>query len=112
MAEQQRKDVRIQSEQFISYKLYDKENKVCDQGMGVARDVSKTGVAFENRRSMECGLRIELSIALIEEVIQTDGTIRNVKNLDENKFLIGIEFNNISKEEIVKLAKEFPSIKG
>jgi hypothetical protein len=112
MAEQERKDVRIQSERFISYKLFDKKNKVCDEGMGVARDVSKTGVALENRRSMEVGMRIELSIALSEEIVQTDGTIRNVKILDENKFLIGIEFNKISNEEIEKLAKEFPSIKG
>jgi hypothetical protein len=80
--------------------------------MGVARDVSKTGVALENRRSMEVGSQIELIIALTEEVVQTYGTVRNVKKLNENQFLLGIEFNKISKEEIEKIAKEFPSIKG
>jgi c-di-GMP-binding flagellar brake protein YcgR len=112
MAKQERKNVRIQSEQFISYKLYDKKGKVCDEGMGVARDVSKTGIALENRRTMEIGARIELTIALREDVIHTEGTIRNVKELAENSYLTGIEFNKISKEEIEQLAKEFPSIKG
>ena len=111
MTEQKRKEVRIQSEQFISYKLFDKDDKVCGEGMGVARDVSKTGVALENRHSMELGARIELTIAMTDDVIQADGTVRNVNALDENAYLIGIEFKNISNEEIEKLAKEFPSIK-
>lgn len=111
MTEQKRKDVRIQSEQFISYILYDKDEKVCDEGMGVARDVSRTGVALENRRSMEVGARIDLTIAMTDDVVQTEGTVRNVKDLDENAYLIGVEFKNISNEEIEKLAKEFPSIK-
>jgi hypothetical protein len=79
--------------------------------MGVARDVSKTGVALENRHSMDLGARIELTIAMADDVIQADGLVRNVNALDENAYLIGIEFKNISNEEIEKLAKEFPSIK-
>ena len=112
MAKKERKSVRIQSEQFISYKLYDKTNKVCDEGMGVARDLSKTGLALENRRSMEIGTHIELTMALGDDVVQTSGTVRNVKVVNENSYLIGIEFNKISNDEIEKLAKEFPSIKG
>jgi hypothetical protein len=111
MTEQERKDVRIQSEQFISFKLFDKDEKVCAEGIGIARNVSKTGVALENRHSMDIGARIELTIAMADDIVQADGTVRNVNGLDENAYLIGIEFRNISIEEIEKLAKEFPSIK-
>lgn len=110
MSDNNRKDVRIQSEQFISYTLFDHDEKVCDEGMGVARDVSRNGMALESRRSMEVGYRIDLSIALGEEVLQTEGIVRNVKEPGESGYLIGIEFKNISKEEIEKLVKQFPNI--
>ena len=32
MSDNNRKDVRIQSEQFISYTLFDHDEKVCDEG--------------------------------------------------------------------------------
>ena len=111
MSEQSRKDVRIKSEQFISYTLFSQDNKVCDEGMGVARDVSRNGMALENRRTMEVSARIELSIAAGDDVVQAEGIVRNAKEIGENIYLIGIEFKNISDEEIEKLAKEFPNIK-
>ena len=105
-----RKGVRVESEQFISYKLFDSENRICDEGMALAKDISRNGVAVENRRSFDIDSRLELTIALSEDLIQTEGVVRNVKEIDEKTYLIGIEFSNITKDQIKKLSKEFPGI--
>ena len=110
MSFQDRKSMRAESDQFISYRVYDKENRICDEGMAKTRDLSRTGVAVENRRPFEVGARVELTIALIKEVIKTESVVRNVKKIDEQTYHIGLEFIKISEEEIEKLRKELPNL--
>ena len=105
-----RKGVRVESEQFISYKLFDSENRICDEGMALAKDISRSGVAVENRRTFEIDSRLELTIALSEDLVQTEGMVRNVKEIDDKTYLIGIEFTQITEDQIKKLSKEFPGI--
>jgi hypothetical protein len=78
--------------------------------MAKTKDISRSGVAVENRRPIEVGTRVELTIALKEELIKTYATVRNVKELDEQNFHIGLEFVKISEEELDKLSKEFPNL--
>jgi hypothetical protein len=110
MSKEERKTTRLESDQFISYRLYDTNNQVCDEGMAKTKDISSSGVAVENRREFDVGARVELTIALKEELIKTEALVRNIKKLDESTFLIGMEFTNISASEIEKLSKEFPQI--
>jgi hypothetical protein len=110
MEESNRKGVRIESEQFISYKLYDSKNRICDEGMALAKDISRTGVAVENRKEFEIGSRAELTLALSADLIQIEGIVRNVNKIDEKKYLIGLEFTKITDDQIAKLKKEFPTI--
>ena len=110
MSKEDRKTTRLESDQFISYRLYDDNNQICDEGMAKTKDISSSGVAVENRREFDVGARVELTIALSEELIKTEALVRNITKLDENTFLIGMEFTNISASEIEKLSKEFPHI--
>jgi PilZ domain len=110
MSFKDRKSVRAESDQFISYRAYDSQNRVCDEGMAKTRDISRTGVSVENRRLMEVGAKVELTIALIDDIIKTESVVRNVKKVDDQTFYIGLESTKISEEEIEKLGKEFPNL--
>ncbi len=110
MSEQKRKTVRIQSDQFISFKVYDDQNRICDEGMALAKDISKSGVLLENRTGFEIGAKVQLTIALSDELVNVKGSVRRVQSIDDNSFQIGIEFEGLSEEEIEKIASEFPNI--
>jgi len=72
MSTEDRKASRLESTQFISYPLYDSEGRICEEGMARTRDISRSGVAVENRTSFEVGAKVELTIALSEELIKTE----------------------------------------
>ena len=112
MSLQNRKSTRMDRDQFISYRVYDAEGNICDEGMATTRDISRSGVAIENRRRMDIDLKVELTIALSEELIKTEAMVRNVKELERENFLIGLEFLSLSTEEFEKLKREFPEIVG
>jgi len=110
MSAEDRKASRLESTQFISYRLYDSEDRVCEEGMAKTKDISRTGVAVENRTPFKVDARVELTIALSEELIKTEAVVRNCLEIDENTFQIGMQFTQISEDEIQKLSKEFPNI--
>jgi len=109
MSAQDRKSTRLESDQFISYRLYDSENRVCDEGMAKTKDISRTGVAVENRTPMTVGSKIDLTLALSEDLVKISGVVRNSEKMDDI-FNIGIEFSEISEDELSKISKEFPEI--
>ena len=109
MSVQDRKSTRLESDQFISYRLYDSENRVCDEGMAKTKDISRSGVAVENRTPMEVGARIDLTLALSDDVVKISGVVRNSEKMNDI-FNIGIQFSEISEEEMEKISKEFPEI--
>ncbi len=110
MSEEKRKSVRIESDQFISFKVYDDQKRICSEGMALAKDVSKTGVLLENRSGFDVGSNVDLAIALTEEILNVKGIVRNSNMVNENTYQIGIEFVNVSEEELIKLASDFPNI--
>jgi len=110
MTANDRKSARLDSDQFISYRLYDSENRVCDEGMAKTKDISRNGVSIESRTPFEADARVDLTIALTNELIKTEGVVRNVTKTDENTYNIGIEFTEITDAEIEMLTKEFPDL--
>jgi len=110
MPEHKRNSVRIVSDQFISYKVYDDQKRVSEEGMALARNISKTGVLLENRSGFQIGSDVDLAIALSDEIINAKGRVRNVQAIDEHTFQIGIEFEGLTDNEMEKLASEFPDI--
>ena len=110
MSVQNRKSTRLDSDQFISYRLYDKEGNICDEGMAKTKDISRSGVAIENRRAFELDSKVELTIALSEELIKADAFVKNVKELPDDLYLVGLQFDALSDEDFEKLKSEFPNI--
>jgi hypothetical protein len=110
MSSQDRKSTRLESDQFISYRVYDSEDRICGEGMAKTRDISRSGVAVENRTPFEINSKIELTIALTEILVKTEGVVRNVDKIDESTYHIGIQFTDITEEQIQKIAQEFPQI--
>ena len=110
MTEQKKRSIRIKSDQFISFKVYDEENRICDEGMALTRNISKSGVLLENRNGFENGAKVDLAIALSDELLNVHGQVRNVKAINDHSFQIGIEFECLADDEIEKLASEFPDI--
>lgn len=110
MFEKERKSTRLESDLFISYRLFDADERVCEEGMAKTRDISKSGVALENRTDFPVGSRVELTIALSEELVKADAVVRNSKEIGENVFLMGVEFTTLADEDFDKLRAEFPEI--
>jgi c-di-GMP-binding flagellar brake protein YcgR len=110
MSVQKRKSTRLDSDQFISYRLFDQEGNISDEGMAKTTDISRSGVAIENRRSFELDSKVELTIALSDELIKAEAIVRNVKELEDDQYLIGLEFASLSSESFEKLKSEFPNI--
>lgn len=110
MSIQDRQAVRVESDQFISFKVFDDDNRICNEGMALAKDISTSGVKIVHRTSFETEARVELTIALSKDLITAEGIVRNVKAVDDNTFLIGIQFQNISDKEIELLRGEFPNL--
>ncbi len=110
MSEKERQSTRLESDLFISYRLFDANDRVCEEGMAKTRDISKSGVALENRTDFEVGSRVELTIALSEELVKADAVVRNSKTLSNNNFLMGLEFTTLSDDDFDKLRAEFPEI--
>jgi hypothetical protein len=83
---------------------------VCDEGMAKTRDISKSGVAVENRTTFDIGSKVELTIALSEDLIKVNGIVRNAEETNDGQYNIGIEFVDISEDQLKKLSEEFPEI--
>ena len=110
MITEERKSNRVQADQFISFKAFDKEDRICEEGMALTRNISATGVLLERRTPSEPGDKFELQIALPDELIKANGIVRNVKNVDDTTYYVGIEFVNIADDDIQKIKQEFPDI--
>ena len=101
---------RIDSENLLSFRLFDAEGRVFNEGMVKTLDISRTGVSIEAMEPFEPGLRIELSIGLGSEILKTIGIVRNHHKLDDESFQVGIEFEYLSSDELNKLATVYPQI--
>ena len=76
--------------------------------MAKANDISRTGVAVENRTAFEVGFKVELTIALSEDLVRIDGVVRNVEEINENQYNIGIEFSNITDDQVKRFLTKIP----
>ncbi len=105
-----RESFRVDSENFISYRVYNADDQVFFEGMATTIDISKTGIAILTTTSVETGLKIELAIGVGSEIVKTLGKVRNQKKLSEGEFQVGIEFDFLSEDDLDKLSTVYPDI--
>lgn len=105
-----RESFRVDSQNFISYRLFNAENQVFHEGMATTIDISRTGIAIRTSNAMETGLKIEVAVAVGDEIVKTIGKVRNRKQIGADDYHIGIEFDFLSEENLDKLATIYPEI--
>ena len=105
-----RESFRVDSENFISYRLFNTDDIVFTEGVATTIDISRTGIAIRSTSDMQSGLKIELAIGVGDEVVKTIGKVRNVKEITAEEFQIGIEFDFLSEDNLDKLATVYPDI--
>ncbi len=105
-----RESFRVDSENFISYRVYNADDQVFFEGMATTLDISKTGIAILTTTSVETGLKIELAIGVGSEIVKTLGKVRNQKKLSDVEFQVGIEFDFLSENDLDKLSTVYPDI--
>ncbi len=101
---------RFESENLLSYQLFDENKQVISQGVAKTLDISKTGVSIETFYNMNVGDRIELTMGIGADVVKAMGTIKNNKPISERTFQIGIEFDFLSEEDLKKIGMVYPDI--
>jgi c-di-GMP-binding flagellar brake protein YcgR len=105
-----RESFRVGSDNFMSFRLFNAEDQVFYEGVATIVDISRTGIAIVAAQSAEAGLKIELTIGVADEVVRTAGRVRNQKQVSENEYQIGVEFDFLSEEDLDKLATVYPDI--
>lgn len=105
-----RESNRVDSDNFMSFRLFNAEDQVFLEGVATVVDISRTGIAFITTVSIEAGLKIELTIGIADEVVKTIGRVRNQKKHSDTEFQVGVEFDFLSEEDLDKLATVYPDI--
>ena len=105
-----RESFRVDSENFISFRVYNADDQVFYEGMATTIDISRTGIALITSTSVEAGLKIELTIGVGDEVVKSLGKVRNQKKVSESEFQLGVEFDFLSENDLDKLSTVYPDI--
>ncbi|GAB4381067.1 MAG: hypothetical protein Kow0042_31490 [Calditrichia bacterium] len=99
---------RVDAHHFISFDVLDDQGRVTQSGMAISRDLSRKGVKIENRFAFDKDANVRIHLALGDDVVHLDGTVRHVEKISEDEFHIGIEFSEINKELIERLSQSYP----
>lgn len=105
-----RESYRVDSENFISYQVFNADDQVFFQGMATTTDISKTGIAIIVSEPIETGLKVVLTIGVGNDIVKATGKARNQNQISEKKYQIGIEFDFLSESDLDILSTVFPEI--
>ena len=101
---------RIESENLLSFRLFDKDDNVCNEGMVKTLDISRTGIAIQAQCSMQANQKIEFTVGMGVDIVKTTGIVKNVKKIDDDYYQIGIEFDFLTEEDLNKIGMIYPNI--
>lgn len=99
---------RIDTKNFVSYRLLDDTGKVLNEGMILSRDLSRTGISLQAGFKFEIGAMVQLTIGIGNELLKVQGTVRNCSPVSGDKFQAGVEFDFLSDEDLNKIALIYP----
>ena len=96
---EKRTSPRIRSLYLTSY--IPKKGKEQDYIISIGRtlDVSEGGVRVETHRQLDKGTKLELHIAVEDEIISAEGEVLYCEELSDGLFATGICFTSIRKED-------------
>jgi len=95
-----RKKVRIGSHNLVSYVCVDENGHMIKQGIGRTLNISEGGILLETYAPMDWHHSVLLTIGLEEEIKDFKGKIAHSKQRKDGKFENGVEFLEMSADEM------------
>lgn len=87
-----RKHPRVRTQNLIAYFAFDKHRKLISHGMGIALDISKSGILLETPYSIESGFLVLTATDKFKKFIEVNGRLIYSKKSSRGTYLCGIEF--------------------
>ena len=105
-----KKHPKVKTQNLIAYFAFDKHRKLISHGMGIALDISKSGILLETPYSIESGFMVLTATDRTKNHIDVKGRLIYSKKAPNGTYLCGIEFIGNDKrvtDFITKLIKEY-----
>jgi len=101
---------RIDTRNFVSYRLLNEDGAVLNEGMILSRDLSRTGISLEADFEFQIGAQVQLTIGIGNELVRVKGIVRNSVSVAGGKFQSGVEFDFLSDEDLNKISLLYPEV--
>ncbi|MBW1767467.1 MAG: PilZ domain-containing protein [Deltaproteobacteria bacterium] len=103
---EQRKNLRVDSHNLLSYVCVDENNREVGQGMGRTLNVSEGGILMETHTLIDPEYPIVFTIAMEDDLMNIRGKIAFNKQREDGKYETGIKFIE-TDEETIRFIKQF-----
>jgi len=102
-----RKHKRFDSQNLLEYVLVDSNGNPTGGGMGRTLNISEGGILLETTQEFDTDQVLWILIGVEEEMVEVEGAVNHVGKSDiENRYVAGIEFQNIDSKSR-KALKEY-----
>jgi len=105
-----RKHSRIKTQNLISYFSFDSNRKIISQGLGIALDISRSGILLETPDSIKSGFLLLTATDRFKKLVEVNGRLIYSKKASRGTYLCGVEFvgnDQRVKDFITNLIKEY-----
>ena len=90
-----RNDIRLDSIHLLDYLIIDREGRQTTYSMGRTLDVSEHGMKLEVTNAVASGDSLLITVGLKNDLIDLTGEVIHC-NKNQNRYILGIEFSDIS----------------
>ena len=109
---EQRKYLRVDSHNLLSYDCLDENNQIITQGLARTLNISEGGMLLETHVPLDPRLILEFTIAMEDDLMDLRGKITYNRETAGGKYEIGIQFietdeaTNLFLKQFVVIFKE------
>jgi hypothetical protein len=108
---EKRSHPRIETENIVSYFLYDEKGKKIDEGKGFTKNLSQTGVLLQTDKPLSGVYVILMTIDLLLNKVKVKGIIaHSMRNSNSGNYFSGIKFlgtEDQHREAIIAFVKVY-----
>ena len=102
---ERRKYPRVKIFNSISYVGYDEDNNIIEQNIGVAIDISQSGLLIESAQKVESEYLSLMASNQNNELVEIDARVAYCRKLDSGKYHVGITLRG-SHDDNIRFVKE------
>lgn len=109
MVTERRRHPRIRIYHPISYVGMDENGNILEQQMGVALDISQSGILIESIQKVESTILLIMAVGPTKDMIEIKGNVAYCRVSVKGKFNVGVRFQG-SREDKIRFAKNSENI--